>query len=176
MLPSKTGSAFNTHNIVITHSIYWLAFLLIQVIWQSGFYTCLIHANFTSHYSSPLIPSPPTPNSHSLCYLHIRGGYLHGICQLPHLFLSLLLLQKVLKAMISIVFLGSSRSHTKSSCNYKATCRSTRGCTCIFIVAISKPCAEAWGLQDQGHHNLNSLHPRWNAHFHSKYKHPHNAD
>ena len=45
-----------------------------------------------------------------------------------------------------------------------------RSTECCIIVAISKSCVEAQGLQDQANHNLNSLHPRWNAYFHSEHK------
>ena len=126
------------------------------MIQQSGFTHARIHANFTSHTTSSPLRSPPTHNSHSLCHLCIKGSHFTQYFPTFSSLLSLLLLKKV-EGIISTVFLGPSESDTNSNCNQ--THRSTRDCTCIFIVAISKPCAEAQGPQDQGHHNLNSLHP-----------------
>ena len=73
-----------------------------------GFYTCFIHANFTSHTTSSSLPCPPTQDSLSLHHLPILGGHLHSICQLSNLFLGLLLLKSIMRKLdggiISTVF------------------------------------------------------------------------
>ena len=69
-----------------------------QVIWQSGFTHALVHVIFTSKFS---LPPPPTHHSLLLHHLHIQGGCLHSICQLPYLVPILLLLkgnEKVMEA------------------------------------------------------------------------------
>ena len=97
----------------------------------------LIHANFTTHTTSSLLRSPPTHDSHSLCHLCVKGGHFTQYFPTFSSLLSLLLLKKVMEGIISTVFLGSSESDINSNCNQ--THRSTRDCTCIFIVVISNP-------------------------------------
>jgi len=145
----------------------YLAMPLIWVIQQSGFYTRPYRCNFTSHTSS----SPLPLSSHTRLTLTLSSPYprrpspqyLPTPSSLP-------------QSSPSKESDGRHHQHCISGIIrvthqfklYNLTHRSTRLCTCIFIVAISKPCAEARSLQDQGHHNLNSLHPRRNAYFHSK--------
>jgi len=139
------------HSTCNFRSLSWLRipFLLIWsvgVLRQSSFTHALIHAKFTSHITSfhglcgsqlrqvaaehflmtytVVLPSPlllHTTHSHS--HLCIQGGLLHSICQLSHLFLSLLLLnsnEKVHGSIISAVFLGSS--NTNSKCSHTHRC------------------------------------------------------
>ena len=142
---------------IISHSLFWLAFLLIQ---QSGYTHALVCAIFTSQFS---LPPPPTHDSLLLHQLHVQGGHLHSIFQLSHLVRGLHLLkgnEKVIEAL-SALFSGIN-----SYCS-----QSNGHCTCILTVAISKPYAEDQGLQKSRIRfitNWISFHPKWNAYFHSK--------
>ena len=133
---SKVHSTCNYQNCLLACIFNWFG-------WSSSpsFAQALIRTNFTSHTTSSFLPH----NSLSLHHLRIQWGHHHSICQLSHLFLGLLLLKSNAsnEGNISAVFLGSS--HTSSNCSQAH--RSTGHCICILIVAISKPCTEAWGLQ-----------------------------
>jgi len=99
-------------------------------------------AQFTSHTTSSPLPSPLTHNSLSLHHLYIQGGHLQ---YLPA-FLILLLLKSNDKWWRHHQHCNHRSSHTNSHCSQ--THSTTGHCTCKFIVAISNPCAEAWGLQN----------------------------
>jgi len=115
-----------------SHSLFWLAFLLIQ---QSGYTHALVHAIFTSQFS---LPPPPTWLTLTLSAPHSRRPSPQYL-QPSHLVRGLHLLksnEKVIEAL-SALFSGIN-----SNCS-----QSTGHCTCILTVAISKPYAEDWGLQ-----------------------------
>jgi len=115
-------------------------------------HVCLVHANFTSHTTSSPLPSPPT-------HAWLTSSSPHPIRPSPHylpsshIFLSLLLLKR---KWWRLYF----RDHDKLI----QTNRSSGHCTRIFILTISKPCAEA---RSPVHHNLNSLHSRCKACLHT---------
>ena len=104
-----------------------------------SFTHALIHANFTSHIGSSPLPFPPTHDSLSLHHSCIQGGQLHSICLLSHLFLGLFLLKSDDQEIDGALYFWDH--HTPIQIVAKPDC------TCIFIVAISKSCAKAQGLQ-----------------------------
>ena len=118
---------------------FWLASLIL-VIWQ------YMHLSMqtTLAICTTSSPPPPTHDSLSLHDLHIQGCHLHSICKLSYLLLSLLLInsnEKVTEVSSAL----SGLSCTNSNCS-----QAHRSTGCILIVAISKPCSEAWSLQKPG--------------------------
>ena len=72
----------------------------------------LIHANFTSHTTHFLLPSPTPHDSLSLHHLHILGGHLHSVY---NLFFGLHLLKSNEKhdgGIISTVFISHTNTQT----------------------------------------------------------------
>ena len=127
VLPPLANTSSTKHAItIISHSLSWLAFSLIQ---QSGFTHALIHAIFASQFSLP----PPTHDSLLLHQLHIQGGHLHRICQRCHLVCDLhFLMRKWWRHPWSALFFWDQFKLYPSTGHF----------TCIFTVAISKPYAE----------------------------------
>jgi len=76
--------------------MFWLAFVCLGD--PGDLAVQPVYMNFTSHTTSFPLPSPSTHNSLTSLYLCIQGGHLHTICQLSDLFLSLLVLEKVMEA------------------------------------------------------------------------------
>jgi len=99
-------------------------------LWSSiyGFYTCLVHANFTIHTTGSPLPSPPTHAWLISLSPHPRRPSPHYLPS-SHIFLSLLLLKR---KWWRLYF----RDHDKLI----QTNRSSGHCTRIFIVTTSKPC------------------------------------
>ena len=123
---------------MLSHSSLASRVLATKLLPLTGLYTwpypCKRHYPSTT---SPL-PFPPTCNSLSF-HLHIQGGHLHSIF---HLFLSLLLLKSDDNVM-------EHHQHciSESISHCSQPTEALNQCTCIFIVAISKNCAEVWNLQ-----------------------------
>jgi len=115
-----------------------------------------LHMSFTSLAILLVLTSPsPTQDSLSLPHLSFQGGHFHSAC---HLFFGLKSNKKVMEAS-SELYLWDHHTPIHDQIVAKPTEALAMHCTCIFVVVISKPCAEA-EVQGQVHHKLNSLHHR----------------
>ena len=125
----------------IQHAITIIAYSFLAcifVIRQSGFYTCLIHATFSSHTtSSPSISSHMT-YSHIIISVSkeaIPTVFLNFLVSSSDFYFSFKRVIRVMEASSALhVFLGSSG--TNSNCS-----KSTEAALVDFILAITKICA-----------------------------------
>jgi len=131
------SSRCNAISIIPLPRLSFLLIWVIEVIQQTGFYTCPYPCKL--HYSH----TPSTTHSHSITSAS-KEAISTAFANFPiWLFFSLFFLNSNEKVVEASSVLYFWEHHTPIQ-----THRSTGHCTFTFI--ISKPCAKAWGLQNPG--------------------------